>query len=152
MTVTREQVVAKAREYIGTPFQHQGRVKGKKGGIDCVGLVMCVAEELGIVGADGQPMLRGDYFDYSAEPIDGYVHVGCKVRLVPGDMRDIRPGDIACMKIPTEPCHTAIISENGGALYVIHAYNGGKCLVVEHILDKAWLRRICGVFHFVGVA
>src|SRR5579871_1969259 len=44
---TPEQIAQKAREYLGTPWHHAGRVKGRSGGVDCGGLVYCVLTELG---------------------------------------------------------------------------------------------------------
>lgn len=49
-TKDKEQIIAKAREFIGTPYLHQGRVKGA--GIDCCGLVIQVAKELGLSDYD----------------------------------------------------------------------------------------------------
>lgn len=42
----REQIVASARSIIGTPYVHQGRVKGV--GVDCVGTILIVAKELNL--------------------------------------------------------------------------------------------------------
>lgn len=48
--VTKADVVAAARDWIGTPYIHQHRMKGH--GVDCVGLVIGVARELGLVAPD----------------------------------------------------------------------------------------------------
>ena len=50
MSVTRQEVVREAREWLGTPFHHQAREKGV--GTDCGGLVGGVAVALGIVPPD----------------------------------------------------------------------------------------------------
>ena len=44
------ETVRMARDYLGTPYHHQARLKGH--GIDCVGLVVCVARELGVLPFD----------------------------------------------------------------------------------------------------
>ena len=44
--MTREQIVSAARQLIGTPYLHQGRVPGH--GVDCVGVGVCVAWACGI--------------------------------------------------------------------------------------------------------
>jgi len=49
-------VVSKAREYIGTPAVHQGRVKGV--GIDCVGLIVCVGRECGALITEAIPCYK----------------------------------------------------------------------------------------------
>ncbi len=41
--ITGEQIVAAARGYVGTPFKLYGR---DKNGIDCLGLIVCVAREV----------------------------------------------------------------------------------------------------------
>lgn len=50
MSVTRLEVVAAARTWLGTPYEHQHRMKGH--GVDCAGLVIGVARELGLVATD----------------------------------------------------------------------------------------------------
>ena len=45
--ITAEQVIEQARTWLGTPWHHQGRVCGPRGGVDCVGLFACVLLELG---------------------------------------------------------------------------------------------------------
>lgn len=55
----RAAIIAVSRTWIGTPFVHQGRVKGL--GCDCVGIPLCVAEELGANDKDGQPMTSKMY-------------------------------------------------------------------------------------------
>ncbi len=44
--VTGQNIVDVAKTYIGTPFHHLGRIKDV--GIDCVGIIICVAKELNI--------------------------------------------------------------------------------------------------------
>ena len=56
-TTPRAHIIAQAREWLGTPFHHQARVKGV--GADCAGLVIGVARALDIVGPD---------FDVAAYP------------------------------------------------------------------------------------
>ena len=44
-TVTGEQVASASRKYLGAPFKLHGR---DERGIDCVGLVVCVAKQFGL--------------------------------------------------------------------------------------------------------
>jgi cell wall-associated NlpC family hydrolase len=148
---TTAAVIGTAREYVDTRFHHQGRAKGKNGGLDCVGLVLCVAEDLGIKDVQGVEFKRGDYPDYSPQPVGRFVHEECRRRLVLKSVKDMKPGDVVTMRIPTDPCHAAIISEHGGVLYMIHAYQGTeRC--VEHVLSHQWRNRIVGVFSFPEVS
>lgn len=148
---TRAEVIVQARLYIDTPFIHQARVMGKKGGIDCVGLVLCVADDLGVADINGRPFKRFDYKDYSAQPVGKFVHEEMRRRMAIKPLRDLQAGDIVTMKIPTDPCHAAIITEQDGVLHVVHAYQGyEKCR--EHILNHQWRNRIVGVFSFPQVS
>jgi NlpC/P60 family putative phage cell wall peptidase len=149
-SISRELVVIRARSYVGSPFVHQGRQLGR--GIDCVGLVLCVAEDLGLRDSAGVPFLRGDYVSYSAQPVDRFVHEECIKRLtVKAPLDELLAGDVLSMRVPHLPTHLAIIAIRSGVQYVIHAYNGnGK--VVEHVLSEPWRRRIVGSFSFPEVA
>lgn len=148
---TPAQVIAKAREYVGTPFQHQARVKGLRGGIDCIGLVMCVGEELKLKYTDGAPITGRDYTQYAAMPVDSFVHDECNRRLIRKDKKEAAPGDIVTMKVPHQPCHAGILTGTPNSLSMVHAYNSGSEKVVEHRIDEKWLARIVGVFSFPGV-
>jgi hypothetical protein len=44
--VRPEALVAEARRWLGTPFRHQGRIRGE--GVDCIGLVLEPARALGL--------------------------------------------------------------------------------------------------------
>ncbi len=146
---TRTEIQAKAREYVGTPFQHQGRMKGVA--LDCVGLILSVAEDLGIKDTRGVPILRIDYREYGPQPEGLLVLECCRDRLVAKGMGDLKPGDIICTSVPEMPTHTAIIVARDGMFYMVHAYEGGTRKCVEHILDMKWRRRIVAAFEFSGV-
>jgi hypothetical protein len=133
-----------------TPHRHEGRVKGI--GIDCVGLPLCVAEQLGLRDRDGRPILGSDYRGYPAQPTDEFVHHECQRRLVEKPLEAMKHGDILTIRWPTLACHSAIVTTVSGHLALLHAYSSpsvGK--VVEHILDMKWKRRIAGVFEIPGV-
>lgn len=146
--ITGADVERHARSFVGTPFLHQGRRKGH--GVDCVGLVLCVAEDLGLVDRDGRKFLRADYYDYGMQPAGRFVHDECAKRLIVKPQSDLTAGDVLSLRVPHLPTHTAIVALRGEALYIIHAYNGAGS-VVEHILSEPWRRRIIGSFTFPGV-
>jgi len=148
--ITKADVVEKAREYLGTPFAHQGRVKGHA--MDCVGILLCVGNALGLKDKLGVPILKDDNKNYSAQPLNNFVHEECQRRLIEKPITAMQEGYAITMQAGSAfACHAGIVSENGGALYVIHAYNGGARKVVEHIVDEKWMSRIVGVFSFPGV-
>lgn len=142
-------VVRRARVYLGTPFLHQGRILGR--GVDCVGLVLSVAEDLALVDVAGRPFKRDDYTNYGRQPLERFVHDECLARLEKIERPlELRDGDIVSMRVPHLPTHTAFIALRSGVEYTIHAYEGSNG-VVEHILSLPWRRRIVGAFRFPGV-
>lgn len=148
MSGARELIVPKAREFLGTKFQHQGRLKGR--GIDCLGVPLCVAEELGIPDRLGRPILGSDYLNYPREPMDSEVlTVFCQPRLYEKNLRDVLPGDVLCFHVRNVACHIAIVT--GTARFtILHAYPGlGR--VTEHLIDAKWTARIAGAFSFLEV-
>ncbi len=150
---TRKQITTAAREYLGTPFQHQGRLKGKA--CDCVGLPYMVAEELGLHSRDGKPIHKHDNAHYQAQPTDHFVHEECQRLLVEKPLSAMREGDVISMKMPTIPCHVGIVTTlyegtSDQCLGVIHSYAPAH-KVVETIIDAKLWNRIHGCFAFPGV-
>lgn len=135
--VTREQIVQKAREFVGTPYHHQGRLKHV--GVDCVGLVVCIAEELGIA--------IEDQTRYPQNP-DGSLlpHVRTQLEEIP--VEEAKAGDIYMVYVHKFdlPQHFLLITDYG----IVHAFNGGLKKVVETTIGK-WKKRIVTAFKFKGV-
>ena len=143
---TRTEIVVAARKYLGFPMRHQGRLSA----LDCVGLVLAVAEDLELVDIRGVPIRRNDYLQYGPQPVNAFVHDECARRLL-ACPTPIGPGDVLTLRVPLIPCHVAIVSEiPGQGLGIIHAYAESQN-VVEHRLDEAWRNRIVGAFSFPGV-
>ncbi len=137
MMATRRQILDEARAWLGTPFHHQGRVRGV--GVDCIGLIVGVARGLGMAVAD-----RTDY----ARLPDGH---GLAAAL-DDQMRRLAqtepgPGDVLLLRIRHQPQHVGILGE-GGTL--IHAHAGAG-RVVETPLAGWWGRRVLAVYRFPKV-
>lgn len=131
-------IVSAARGYLGTPWRHQGRVKGH--GVDCVGLVVCVCRELGVVGPDW------DVKGYSRVP-DGKElerHLHENLSAIP--RAEIAPGCVVCVAFDKHPQHVAIVGDYvHGGLSMIHAeMRSGK--VVEHRLLFGGAMRFVSAF------
>ncbi len=134
-----ERVVALARGWIGTPYEHQASCKGA--GADCLGLLRGVWREL----HGAEPELPGAYTPDLSET-DGVE------RLLPAAQRHMAEvavaeiGDVLLFRLGR--CvvkHVAILSDDTvGAEKIIHAYSGRG--VVESPLTPAWARRIAGKF------
>jgi NlpC/P60 family putative phage cell wall peptidase len=148
MPVTRAVVVAEARTWVNTPFRHQGRIKGMA--CDCVGLILGAAADLGLVDRLGVPFLATDNANYSAQPLDKFVHEEAQRRLIEKPIEEMADGDIVTLRVPSIPCHVAICSTVNGVRYIVHAYASNE-KVVENIMDEKWTKRIEGCFSFPGV-
>lgn len=134
-----EDIVAAAREQIGTAFHHQGRCSGV--GLDCIGLLVHVARALGIPHEDSTA--------YGRWPRPHMLRAGlANAGLI--SLGEVKPkiGDVVeiTMTKPGRVRHVAIVTDRG----LLHTYaDVGK--VVEHGLDEAWRSRIEGVWRFPGV-
>lgn len=120
-----------ARAWLGTPFHHQGRLQGI--GCDCVGLVIGVAEAIGV------PVQ--DQTGYSPEPQGRALRNALDAQLLP--IAAPVPGCVVLMRIGREERHVGIVATHPstGALSLIHAWLQAGA-VVEHHLDDTWRRRI----------
>jgi NlpC/P60 family putative phage cell wall peptidase len=140
MPATRAQVVAAARSWLGTRWHHQGRVKGA--GVDCAGLVIGVARELGIADVD--------FANYSRFPVGRTLRDVCGLYMTRINPEDVQPGDVLLMAFVTEPQHLAIVAEFDGRPTIIHAFADARG-VVENDLAEPWISRIRGAYRMPGI-
>lgn len=124
----RVQVVATARGWVGVVTRHQGRSRG--GGIDCAGLVVMVARELGLGTYDAE--------GYRREP-DGrklLAHFAAAMDRIA--IPTAGDGDVLLLRQGPMPCHAGILSTWHSRPHLIHAHSGrGK--VCEDPLDSVLL-------------
>lgn len=132
-------VVAEARRWVGTPYQHQARLHGV--GVDCAGLIIEVARTL--------ELLDVQYSDYGRIPHQGMLRRICDEHLLRID--DIEPGCVLLMGFllgPSQEQHLGIFTGEGT---IVHAYaHAGAC--VEHRYSTAWRSRTRQVYRYAGVA
>lgn len=141
MTITREEAVAEARAWLGTPFQHQGCLKGVA--CDCIGLVKGVGLALGLVDYDPASPQAQAFASYSMMPDSKRMRQGLATWLLPIPVADVLPADILFMAWTREPQHVALRTDHG----IIHSYSGvGK--VVEHVFDESWQRRVVAAYRY----
>lgn len=138
--MTADDIIAAARECIGTQFAHQGRVVGV--GLDCAGVAVHAVRALGVGVLD----VTG----YGRTPNKGRLTAAMDAQpmleRVP-DIADRAAGDILLMRFLGEPQHVGICTGEG----IIHAYEAvGTCC--EHDLCAKWVRRIVRVYRVKGLS
>lgn len=130
-------VVIKAREYLGTKYVHQGRVKNV--GVDCIGLVICVARELGLVAQDF------DRQDYTHQPNPAVLLDGLLSHMTEVPLADVQPGDVLLMNAGGANVHVGIKTDVG----LLHAFApAGR--VVEHSLRAQFATAVQRAFRVPG--
>lgn len=125
-------IVEAARLYLGTPFKHQGR---HEHGVDCGGLLILAAREMGIY--------LEDIGGYHRMPDNVVLKKALDAQLTRQNRGGSNTvyGDILLMAFRRNPQHIAIRTDFG----IIHAHqdSGG---VIETSLDERWIKRIKGVY------
>lgn len=141
------QVAARARCWIGTPYQHQARLRDV--GVDCAGLVIGVARELGLVAEDF------DITAYPRSPDGRSLLEHCRQWMTEIRRDDMLPGDVIVIRWVKDPQHLGIVGDYlHGGLSMIHALSDGTNMrgkVVEHHLDSSHCARFIAAFRMPGV-
>lgn len=143
----RAEVVQEARSWAGTKYSHQGRLKGVA--VDCAGLVIGVARNLGLVAPDF------DVNGYARQPDGHSLMAHCRQWMTEIPIADMQAGDIVVQWFQVDPCHFGfLVPYRHGGLAMIHALqrNDGRGRVVEHRLDPTNMRRVVAAFQLPGVA
>lgn len=137
--MTGAEMVAQARTYLGVPYAHCGR---DRNGLDCSGLILRVANDLRLTD--------WDEVDYSHQVDADYMHANL-LRFcdeLPREMwASAQPGDVLWFAPFNHPQHLGMLTEPGS---FIHSHQMVD-KVVETSLDKAWKRRLRGVFRWKGI-
>lgn len=129
-----EQAVALAREWIGTPYQHQACLKGV--GVDCVGLIRGVYH--GLYGVEAPELIN-----YSADWGDSNGNetmvAAAEKYLEPVPLDQLASGHVVLLRWQKHRVakHSMILT---GPETAIHAYNNSP--VTEINLHRFWLSKI----------
>jgi NlpC/P60 family putative phage cell wall peptidase len=143
MSVTRRQIVAAARCWIGTPYHHQASLI--RIGSDCLGLVRGVwrdvigyePEEETPYGVDWAEMSRTEKLQKALERHFNLV-----------ELRDYREGDVLLFRF-RENLPAAHLGVATTAAHMVHAHSGAG--VTETEIGTHWRRRLVAAFAFPGV-
>jgi len=137
---TARDIVRLARGYLGTPFHHQGRIPIS--GLDCVGLVVRVASDMGIPVQDDTKYPRVARDNRMLEVM---LHNG--LTPIPAFLQ--QPGDVLVFWFNSAkrwPQHAAFRTDYG----MLHTYTTvGR--VVEHGYTPPWQKRLLAVLRFPEV-
>lgn len=133
---TAAAAVPAARAWLGTPWRHQARLQGV--GVDCVGLLIGVARQLGVLPP------AWDITGYARLP-DGVAlmrHLRGLLQEVP--QADLRPGDVVCIAFDQHPQHVGLVGDylHGGPS-IIHAING-RGVVETRLMFSRGMRFVAG--------
>lgn len=140
--MTRPEIVAAARGWIGTPYRHQASLKGV--GCDCLGLLRGGWRELFGTEPEPVPPYTRDWAEAGGRELLLEVASRHLVR-VEGEAQ---PGDVLLFRwragLPAKHC--AIVGTPGT---MIHAHEGAA--VAEVAIAPFWSRQIAAAFAFPGL-
>lgn len=142
--IQRKAILAEARDWIGTPYQHQASAKGA--GCDCLGLVRGVWRAL----YGDEPELAPPYTpDWAEREGDETLLHAARRHLEEISTEHASPGDVLLFRMaPGAPVkHAAILDEEAR---LIHAYWGRA--VVRSRFAPWWRARCAAAFQFPDVA
>lgn len=143
---TRAQVIAEAREWIGTPYSHQASLKGV--GCDCIGFIAGVACALGLGEGweDRAPALRS----YGPKPDPTVLLPAAERYLRRIAICEATLADVLVLRWDADPQHFALVSRID-PLYIMHAYAMAPRKVAENVVDDLWSSRIVRAYAFRGI-
>lgn len=139
---THEALEVAIRSWVGTPYHHQARLKGV--GVDCIGTLICPANEVGFN--------IEDVHGYSTQPYGEQLMKEIEKRLLPVPIQELetrmRPLVLVFgfekKRQSTEwlPQHVAYFMSNGN---MVHSMNRVK-RVLEHEFKGYWRERLHSVW------
>lgn len=126
------QIVAQARSYIGVKYRHYGR---NRFGVDCCGLVLAVAADLGVSAYIPEP------YSKLVDPLAMRAQLERQMILIPKE--EMQPGDSILLRCAGVPQHLGIWT--GPTL--IHAFEV-RGAVVEVTWSGYWEQRFEAAFRW----
>lgn len=130
-------IIEHARAWLGVPFLHQGR---SRSGVDCVGLVIQVGKECGLLPQSFEKR------DYGRLPVSGQLLDGIKEYCIQGTIA--LPGTLVVIKYGKEPHHLTICT---GATLIHASATPGLERVVEHGYRHPWPKLTQSIWRLPGV-
>lgn len=132
----RQAVIDEARTWLGTPFHHMGRIKGRHGGVDCGQILAAVYETAGqIPYVQPQPYSMQHALHSSDEWYIRYLEQFA----IEIPEHDARAGDIVVYRVGRCYSHAGILIENWPGK-IIHAVNDAG-VIVSHGTQEGYLKK-----------
>ena len=143
--MTRAEIIAEARTWLGTPWVHQACCKGV--GVDCLHLIAGVARAFGSPDAE-KFFATQEWHSYGRHPDPEMMFAGCDQLLDRIAIADALPGDVLVLRCGRHPMHFGLLS---AADKMIHAWLGAG-RVIEQRIDAKWLARVVRAYRLRGIA
>ena len=135
-TQSPNKIVEEARTWLGVRFRHQGR---NRQGVDCAGLVIVIANQLGLTDFETKNYSRRT----TGDPFVMHFHAAGMVEV---PLSDIRPGDVVLTEDQHFPCHCGFVGEDRFGLTFIHAHGRRRKVVEQPLAD--WEGKVYHVMRF----
>jgi len=137
----RSDVITEARKYLGVKWRHQGR---NKNGLDCAGLIVTVANTLGLSDHDDRR--------YSRRPDGSFAQAFTDGGMIRIPVQEAQEGDVLLFAESSHVCHAGFLADKRGEPSVIHAH-ALRRMVLEETLEDAQpvIRRPTHAFRFPGL-
>jgi cell wall-associated NlpC family hydrolase len=136
--MTRADLVQAARGYLGVPWKHLGRTRA---GVDCIGLIMLAARDIGMDIADTEAYQRAPQ---GQRLLAGLLLYGSRVR-------QAEPGDVLVLRMGVYAGHVGIATMH--SVYrvpgILHAY-APRRHVVEQPMDAEMTAALVAVVRVAG--
>jgi lipoprotein Spr len=132
--------------WIGTKFHYAGRIKKNNlnnGGIDCIGFVMKVGEEINSCYSN-RNIIHCDYINYSRYPNHGEMMTFLDKYFIKIKKEDIKTGDLIYFNFKNKLEHIGIYLSNNE---IAHCSASSK-MVVKEKLSEFWIKKIIGFYRY----
>lgn len=146
MSAPVAQVVAEARQWLGTPYKHQASCIGA--GTDCLGLVRGIWRAVCGAEPEAVPAYSADWSEPQGQELLLDAAARC-LRRKP--QTEAALGDVILFRMRSQGVakHLGLTSSMGAEPKFIHAYSGHG--VVESAFSEPWARRVVARFEFPKV-
>ncbi|MEP5760304.1 MAG: NlpC/P60 family protein [Litoreibacter sp.] len=143
MSIPRDEIVAVARSWIGTPYRHQASCKGA--GADCLGLLRGVWRTVYGAEPEDVPPYSADWSEPQGEEA---LWDAASRHLLAKPFEQAESGDVLLFRMRSGAVakHLGIFVSGSDKSEFLHAYSGQG--VVMSALSGPWARRVVACFAF----